>query len=361
MNIKHIVISLIVLHGCHEKEQYEINQIDKSSDYSIELLELEDIHISIEEELTLNRVRDVVITNHDESLLGFINDETNEVFVLDTDGEFIGKVGQDGTGPDELSRVSSFGFDDQNNILIYDGRQDFFKKFSLNGDLRSIQDGILEDGLWIRSQKLFIVNDHAYLGIEEAADYGGGFWNYSTMAKYDIDGRLVNTFGDYDPTLIGTGPIYKYANILVDGNTVFTTHRTSPYVQVYELEDTNRAGHFGMQSENFLITDNEVEITDSREIRNEKNLHQSFVGENFTTEELYFFYFFNNSEEFWNTHDPNKRSHFLAVYKKTQPYEYLGELKLPHAPLMITSDNIIFLLKDDDPDNFIVSKYEINL
>ena len=288
--------------------------------------------------------------------------DKSEVFVTETTGAFITKFGARGKGPEEIQYVSSLGFDSQNNIIIHDPFLNLFKIFSIDGDLKKINRGLLENGLWDRSGKLYIYNQSIYVGIMEIEKSDNhNFWKSAIFAEYNPDCTLQKKVGGYDPALAGSDRLYKYPNIHLDKRTgyIYTTHRILPYIQVFDSKTGEHIARFGLRSPSFNMSAEEARVSDPMYIRRQKNLEQSFVGESFTSDNYFFFYFFNWTEDFYTLQDPNLKEHFVNIFQKKPPYAFLGEIQLPYAPLEVTSDNRIFLLEDDNPDNFKVGIYEL--
>ena len=348
-----LLLILITARACTNDHQQP-----QRTEPTIDLVPLDTVKIQ-GSDLLLNRVSDVVIANREETLLALINEDTNEIIVFDTEGKHINTIGQAGTGPEDIGRVSAIGFHENENIILYDGAQDFIKKFNLSGDLVDLAPGILEDGMWIRAPRIFTRDSHIYLGIEEARDSGDDFWTSPTVAQLDLEGELVEQYGTYDPALEETGRFYKYANILLDESEIYTTHRTLPYIQVLDYRTGESKGRFGIQSGSFLTSDEQIHLSDSREVRNQKNLERSFVGNSFASENYFYFYFFNFTEQYWEDSHPNSKQHFFMIYEKDDPWEAVGEIRLPYLPLHVSRNDVVYLLKNDDPDNFTVATHQI--
>jgi len=246
---------------------------------------------------------------------------------------------------------------------VYDSSQDFFKKFSVNGELLWIEKGLLKDGLWIRSDRIISYNNHMYLGVQES---GAGIdWKSRTIVMYNGDGQLSSTFGAYDPDLKGGKNKELYINlnsISLDpaGSKIFTTHRTSPYIQTFDANTGDQISRFGFVSDHFKISNDKPSISDPRPIRRKKNLKQSFVGESFVSNTYFFFHHFHWTEEFWQLQDPNAKPHFLNVFQKDKPHAFLGEIALPYMPLYISTNNEAYLLENDNPENFTIGVYKVS-
>src|SRR5690625_4272117 len=244
--IQSIVILLILTAGCSNDSEYSN---DRSSDINITVEKVDEFSLN-GQEVTLDRVKNLVAANHNDSLLAWINDDKNEIIVTDSQGNLVSKFGKKGRGSEELSNISAFGFDRNNHLIVYDSSQDFFKKFSVSGELLWIEKGLLKDGLWIRSDRIISYNNHMYFGIEESGPTSDVEWKSRTIAMYNGNGQLSSLFGTYDPDLRGgkNKELYVYSNsISLDpaGSKIFTTHRTSPYIQTFDANTRERISRFG--------------------------------------------------------------------------------------------------------------------
>lgn len=348
------------LFSCTWKENRAVQNDDLLNGKNLKFEKVSEFIIS-SPDLTLNNVRQIAIVNFDNSKVAWINEDSNEIFITDLNGEFISKFGSRGSGPEEFGRISSYGFTEDDNIIVYDSSQDYLKLFNLNGDLLQVHQGLLKDGLFIRGYRIFTDGNHYYFGIQESGVSPSVHWQSSIIAKYDKEGNLVKTFGEYDPELVNTDALYKYVNINFDNhsNRFFTTHRTYPKIQSIPLNQERSNSSLGFVSEHFKVSDDPARLADPMHIRREKNVKQSFVGDSFLTDDYYLFHFFNWPAEYYLKRDPNLRSHFFNVYEREYPHAYLGELKLDHPPLFTISNGRIYKLVNEDPENFTIAVYEI--
>lgn len=195
--IQSLVILLMLTMGCSNDSEFSN---DRSSDINLTFEKVDEFSIG-GQDVTLDRVRNLVAANRDGSLLAWINDDKNEIILTDSRGNLVSKFGKKGRGSEEFSNIAAFGFDRNNRFIVYDSSQDFFKKFSVDGELLWIEKGLLKDGLWTRSNRIISYNNHMYLGIQESGvDID---WKSRTVAMYNDDGQFSSLFGAYDPDLRG--------------------------------------------------------------------------------------------------------------------------------------------------------------
>lgn len=351
---------LILISSC--KTDNETEKVPEEPTFSYELELQDSFTIENSDEFSLDRVRNVPIINKDETKIAWINEDSWEIFITDMKGEFISSFGRSGRGPEEFQEIAAIGFDSEDNIIVFDVLQDQFKKFNIEGELIEIFGGTLDDDIWIRSRKLYVHDDKIYLSIQQsdkASD--SNHWQSDTIAEYSLsDGSLIRTFGHFDPSLEGAGRLYNYVNMVYDAENrwLFTTHRTSYYVQVFDSENEEVIGRFGNQTENFSEAEDPAGMNDPMHVRHQKNLDQSFVGESFVSDEYFYLQHYRINEDVLRYSDPFHKTAFLSVYSKKDSFQFISEIELDYPPLFITSIGEIYLLKNNDPENFTVNVYE---
>lgn len=337
---------------------------DISSEVVLSLDSLYSFKIESTKEVTIDRIRNIVVFNHEEDKIAWVNDDKKEIFVTDTNGNHIYNFGSIGRGPTEFLEISSIGFNINNDLVIYDGRQDLFKKFREPGNLIQIYDGIIDDGYWLVSRKLFLSNDYLYFGIREAKKANrNNFWESKTIGIYNSSFDLVKNIGSYDPTLTNEDYLYTFPVINVDISTglIYTAHRILPYVQVFTSPEGELVTRFGNKSPSFHFAEDEAKLSDPIRTRRQKNLAQSFVEENFVSDKYYFLHHASYTEDVITYGDTFYRESYLNVYEKNKPYKFLGEISLESIPIYVSHDNKIYILQDNNPDNLIVSVYDFKV
>jgi len=342
--------------------------IEKSADISekvdINLIPIHEFTIEPTDEVSIDRVQDIAVFNRQENKTAWVNRDKNEVFVTDIDGNHLYNFGSTGEGPEEFLEIFSIGFDSHDNIIVYDAKLDLFKKFEDPGILIESYDGVLDHDIFTYSRKLLYSDENLYLAVMETDKANQNqFWKSSTIGKFDHNHQLVDLFGSYDPEIISTTFLYKFPMLILDTNydNIYSTHRTHPFVLSYDLSENTTFDRFGIISSSFLVSENEATPNDPVHIRRQKNLSQSFVEESFVSEQYFFLQHSTYSEDTITYGDTFLRQSFLNVFEKNEPYRFLGEIELNSIPIYITSKNQIYVLKDNDPDNFTVGLYEITV
>ena len=291
----------------------------------------------------------------------FYDSGLNNIIISDTTGLIKTNFGGVGSGPNEFRHITSFGTA-EDHVIVYDASLDVVKKFDFEGILIDSYLGLLEDKLWVRSNRLYEYNSKLIIGVQESEKSSSkNHWDSKTIALYDLKGNFQSLMGKYDPTLIGSGLLYNYANIVFDTKEgmIYTVHRTSPYIQKFDIESGELVHRFGFISDNFRISDERPNAGDPRVVKNKINIQFSFVGDPFITKDYFLFYFFSFTEEAFELRDQNALINFLQVFKKNG--EYVGDIELPFYPLGANENNEIFLLEIDSSSSIKIGVYEFTI
>lgn len=364
------IISFLGYTNCSDTHETsdDIISNDQSNNYNIVLEKESEFTISGSDDLRLDMVLDVISFNKTDSLILWVNTIQNQVFVTDTEGNIQTYFGRKGAGPSEFRDVTATGFDENDQLIIYDWQLDLIKTFDMDGDLVNELFGLVENNLWIRSRRIFISDGYLHFGIQAAVERGE-VWDTNVIARFDEEANLLNTFGGYGDDLKQRELYYIHPDFTMDTDkgTFFITHSSYHIIKAVSSEGKTLA-RFGVQPENFRYADDQVVQTDTREERDQKNLHQSSSGPPHVTKDHFYFYFFNYTEEFFDTIDrssrtynPNTRDSYMAVYNNAEPYNYYGEAELPYTLLGATKNGKIYLLENDDPDNFTIAIYNLKV
>ncbi len=358
--IRLLTIVLMFSFACNGQIETEKPPIlKKTKEGSLELLKVREFVLTSDEfnigvieppTLLLERDGDIKILFRDTGL--------NQILIADSTGFVHGAIGRDGDGPKEFRNISSFGVDND-TIVVRDAALDLVKKFKFDGELVNSYEGNFKDKVWGRSKLVYFEQDKFILGIQEAEKSSeNNHWESRTIAIYDRAGNLERVLGGYDSSLIKSHPLYNALNsILVHNGFVYTTHRTSPIIQKFDLETGERVSRFGVLSKNYKVSKERPNATDPREVKNKINVKFSAVGQSFITNDYFAFYFYSLTEKFFELRNPSDKVHFLNLFDNRE--EFLGEIALPFQPLAMDSSNKLYLLEDDNPDNVLIGVYEI--
>ncbi len=289
--------------------------------------------------------------------LVFYDTGLNQIIISDSTGTVVSVFGGVGSGPEEFRHISSFGLDG-NIIIVYDSVLDMVKKFNMDGDFLESYQGLLDDGIWIRSNRLYTYDGNIYFGIQESGKSNeNDHWLSRTIAVYNKNGDLKKLIGEFDPSLENSGLLYNYVNITMsEDGSIYTTHRTSPYIQKFNSSG-EKLSRLDVFPKYFKTSDERPHPTAPREVKNRINMKYSFVGDSFVSEDYFLFYYFNFTEEAFKLRNPNDLENYIQVYNRND--KYLGDIKLPYYPIGFDNKNLLYLLEDDNSNNLKIGLYEI--
>lgn len=332
---------------------------DRSANFDLELVKQRTFEIS-DSLRGIGEIEHPAIVDVERNLFIFRDTKLNQIIVTDLEGKINARMGEQGRGPRGFIEMGPFGLDEDGKIFVYALRAATYRYFDVQGRHLGNFDGLLDEGIWTRSSRLFFEGKSIFVGIAEANK--NPFWESKTVAEFDTSGKAKKLFGAFDPSLVGLGPFQKQPSLVYDKaeKRFYTTHTSSPFIQVYDYRTKERVERFGFRTQNFRVTDDEIVRSDPLEVRHKKHLKESSVASSFVTPEYFFFYFRNFTERYWDTWNPNDNQHHLYIYDKHDDYAFLGEIKLPFHLLVVDSQNRVYLLEDDNPLKPVIGVYEIN-
>lgn len=353
-----VITALIFIVGCggDPENNHTGENFNEAGHKQLSIKKVDEFHLH-SEEIQIGRIETPVLFHEDNIL--FYDPGLHQIIISNTEGAIFSAFGRSGEGPKEFRHISSFGVD-RDTVIVYDASLDLVKKFTKDGELLEIYDGLLKDKLWIRSKILYEYENQYVFGIQEAGRSGhNDHWLSNIIAVYDKSGELVRMMGEYDPSLEGSHRMYNFSYMSVDSKegVVYTVHRTSPFIQKFDIRTGEKMSRFGQPTANFRISDEYPSETAPREVRNRINLNRSAVGHPFISNDYFAFYFFNFTEEFWDGRGQNDKVNYLQIFDKEDMY--VGEIALPYFPLGLDQNSRLYLLEDEDPDNALIGVYEI--
>ncbi len=360
--VRYIVLVTVLTFGFACNGQIETEKppiLKKTKEGSLELLKVREFVLTSDEfNIGVIEPPTLILERNGDMKILFRDTGLNQILIADSTGFVHQAIGKAGDGPKEFRHITSFGVDND-TIVVRDGVLDMVKKFDFDGELVNSYQGILKDKLWGRSKLVYFEHGKLILGVQEAEkSSASNHWESRTIAIYDRLGNLDRLFGEYDSSLIKSHELYNALNsILVHEGFIYTTHRTSPIIQKFDLETGERVSRFGVLSKNYKVSDERPNVTDPREVKNKINVKFSAVGQSFITNDYFAFYFHRLTEKYFELRNPNDQEHFLNLFDNRE--EFIGEIALPFQPMAMDSSNKLYLLEDDNPDNVLIGVYEI--
>lgn len=348
------ILIIALLYGCKQDQEstsYETSTVPT-------LILKKDFQLTGYPTNVITRTKDVFHVFPDQSAFIVTNFDNIFFSVIDSSGAYINHFGQEGRGPTELLTVARVGFDQDQNIFVYDGNQDLIKSFSRDGSFLDAYTGVVEQQVWPRGDVMMLANGYWYMAAEVAGEQD--YANKQSVARMEQDFSEPVTGGGWDAFYRNRSTILQQPQLTYDSKReqLIVVHRTSPNIRFIDL-DLNETDTWHHRSPNFLLHEEDILRSHPPEQRAEIVGQISMVEQPFVAGDLLLFQFMNQNETFRQSLDFSDLEQFIGVYN-LEDGTYYGEVELPHR-LKGVIDNQLILLKDDDPDNFIIGLYEINL
>lgn len=344
-------LSVLLLLGCR-------GESPSAGDENLRLAQTETLQLTPEEPLTLGNIMRVTPVSPDSSRFLVKNLNNSYVNVFGRDGSHLYRFGEPGRGPEEIDRIVSSGFDDANNVVIYDVGQDLLKFFDAQGEFIRAEDAFTSKGIWLREHLFHFMGDGWIIPMELAE--ARSWEQRESVAVFNEDFSHYETGGSWDPFYKDSESIFQHpliAHSRESGHT-WVVQRTSPGIRILDesLKELHRLSH---RSPNFIEARQDIPMSYSRQEREQILSEISLVMQPYLTERYFLFYFINPSKEAYEMKDSINVGMFVAVYDR-EDYSYMGELSLP---VLLTGviDNKLMLLLNDDPDALTIGLYEINI
>lgn len=353
MRVSVLICCIIVManQGLCEELLYE-------SDSENVISKVDEIHLKGYDPLAIGNILPIFAIDHHNGTVAITNRDNVEILLFSPSGEMTAHFGKPGRGPDELMTTITRGFDQDGNLWIYDYQQDLLKSYSEDGDFITSKPGFIEDGIWIRGNLLYSIDDAWFFAMELAG--AGQHTEGEGIAKYSSEFELIATGGEFDPIYHNSRTILAQPYIAVDKkrSQIIMVQRTSPYIQVFDsnLElITRKKG----DKNYFKQSDRDILMRHSMEERNQMLLERSLVEDPWVTDDHLIFVFTNYDQKYFTSRDPQDLIQYAAIYD-LENFELLAEFRLPHRIAGVL-DNKLLLLENDNPDNIIIGKYILNL
>ncbi|TYP93620.1 hypothetical protein LX73_1327 [Fodinibius salinus] len=186
----------------------------------------------------LGRLYPIISASPNEDYLALSNMKGPlSVIKVDYQGNFIDQYGSKGRGPKEILSARFFGFDEENNINIYDKTLATIKEFNLKADTVNSFKSPMSEEINISSNILEQCGSHWFLGINDLKK-----GNNEIVGKFADDFTLKESFGEIDPYLKGHKSILMktISSVNCEEDVIFTTQMKVPFIQVWDLNDFSK-------------------------------------------------------------------------------------------------------------------------
>ncbi|MCH8569603.1 MAG: 6-bladed beta-propeller [Balneolales bacterium] len=277
-------------------------------------------------------------------------DATNQqLLVFASDGQLLNKYGQRGFGPGEFEQIYSFTFDEDSGVAAFDMVKNSILWFNENGELKTefkVDSGfnIMPDELFIKDGKVFIpAFEIQHINEPESSPL---------FLVYDQYGNLIAKQGTHPKYSF---PIIASSLLLDDGNHGYYVSRSSYNIYKINLNDNQIHSYTNYQPKWFSPLEDNIAFGVTREEANKASEGKSFSSLVRSDSEIIHLYV-NLTYDFFRTKSILDRDYFIVMYD--DELNYLGETALDY-PLLFSFKDKIYLLKNDDPDNFVIDYYTV--
>lgn len=280
----------------------------------------------------------------------------DRIFAFDNQGQFINVLGERGKGPKGIVRVSSFAINSNNEVIINDAAQRMLKVFDLTGELIHSNTFLNDGRLFAHPYRLYVYEDRLLIPVTEMKHTHEPHKS-RLLALVKYDGTIDIVFGYQDPFSEEDNNYSTYNNILIEGETIFTSLSTSPYVQAYDINTYQKVGYFGEPSTSFAIPEKEIHARLPIPEINKRATNSSAMTGFYSTEHHIVLHMQILTAEFFETIDFSKKENILVVYDK-ETKEFIKEIPVPHTLGAVHNNNLYFI-EDFNPDNYTIGIYEL--
>lgn len=342
----------IFLLSCNSNQ--ELSNDTETITSKIDLTPVSEFQISNTNAL-IGNIRVGFQVSHQNSLYAFEDTILNNIIVTDTTGKVLAVVGGKGRGPKEFLDISSFGFDSDNNVIVYDALQSLIKVLDLDNEIVHTID-LQPEGFNVATPNLISIDNKIYFGIIEI-EYLNKLKDLTfsnILVEINENGKSLKKFGNYD-SLTPESNLYSVfpTSLAYDFNTksIFTVQKNSFILQAWNINNNKRSFYTTKKppSFNFSTEILQANLPFSKII--ERGIGQSSSQDVYVTNNFVCLYYVTLAKNSKNT------QRYLAFYDKEG--NFMSEIKLNHK-LVQAHDNFIYLLENDDPENYQLKKYEIN-
>ncbi len=358
--MKRFLFILLLLYGCSEnKNIHQTYKVSNKALQDISLRKVDSFQIKTPDSVTIGSLKYRFVISPDGSRMAFADRLLKRVIITDRNGNMLRVYGKEGKGPIEFLSISTWAFDEKNNLLVYDARQSFIKIFEAEGALKSTIS--IQPDLQSNSLDMYARNSRIYRGIVESKFAPKERWKSKMMLVMDYNGRQQELMGAYDP-YVKKAPHYVTA-LLVDidfkSQKLYATHKNSYRIQVFNLETGERLAYFGFISPHYEILAEKINPFAGRETITSKLLNQSITSNLDITSRYILLHFIGLTKRHAETQNQKYLDKYLNIYSK-KDHSFISEVKLPYY-LGEVYDDKLFLVENNNPDHFTVGVYKLAL
>jgi len=288
----------------------------------------------------------------------FVDRMRDKIFVFDKEGQYINTISESGRGPRGIVSIDGFDVNENNEVFIYDASQRMLKIYTLDDELIS-SNNFLEkvnfgttplEMLWYEGKVLTSIIENEFMFEPQ---------NSKVLALIKTDGEIDTVFGRFDPFAEHDNTYSFFNNITIDdsSNVVFTSLSSSPFIQVFDLNNFSKESYIGAKNSTFKVPEKEISANLSIDEVNRRSVNTSRAVNLFLTDDYIVQHIQTLTEEWFLTTDYSSKANSLIFYDRITG-EIVQEVPVEHSLGSVRDDKLYFI-EDFNPDNYTIGVYEI--
>lgn len=289
----------------------------------------------------------------------FVENINQQIWMFDHSGELIEVIGSSGRGPEEFMQISGVFIDGKNRLVVTDETQNLVKIFDINGDLISTFSLFDNEQLFIASRDIFVHDDTLYLQVIEA-EFLAEKHKSHLIARYDLSGEFIDLIGRSDPSIEDSNHYLAGNHFAVDTDEdiLISSLETTYRLQMFNTQDPDFYEYFGRMPSHWNLLEEEIDPFLPRQEIIEKTVGTSYSLGVFLTNHYILLHSQNTTDLWFQTSDYSEKLNFLTVYDR-KSREYIGSIELSGMLGSVYNEQL-YIIEDFDPDNFLISRHEMN-
>jgi len=346
--------------GCEPEEDHP-RVIQKVELSSVEIQKVDSIVLDSGDQM-IGQFRSDMRVNKAGTILSFADLMNQQIYLFGMDGKLINIIGNSGSGPKEFLQIMAhFVADDR--VIVVDESTMLVKIFSIDGELINTFKLFKDRNLLLSWWDMDVVGNDMYLSILEPEYSNMDVSKSAMIAKVDLEtGEVGPLVGQYDPVFKKQSTYFYYQHFTLgnDEMYLYTSPRTSPHIQIYNLQSNRRVDYFFVSN---LEGWNQLQEKVTPEMP--RNLIKEIVSgtsgiQGLHVSDKYVLQSFQTiTDEFYQTFDHLAKKNYMAVYDKAGK-NYYGTIRLPGL-LGGVHDGKLYIIEDTNPDNYTIGVYEFEI
>ena len=282
-----------------------------------------------------------------------------QIFVYKSDGKLFSIIGESGRGPSGLLEITGYDINDRDEVLIYDALQRMLKIFDIEGNLLRSVSFLENETINPTANNIKWYNNQVVSTIYDTKVPFDETHKSSLVALADTNGNVDKVFGQFDPFSEKDKKLtFNTVSTLDKESDLFYTNlQTSPYIYVYDLVKQKLVDKGGIQTENFKLPEKEITAYLPISQKFELATNTSAIAHIFNTDQYVIQHMQVLTNEWFKSMDYAAKKNFLNIYNK-ETLDFIQEIPVSFTPIG-EQNNKLYVIKDFNPDNYIIGVYEI--